>query len=84
MTDKGTPYMSFGNDEINSAPDLTDPVQCHVCKGHHPAQPSETRGDGPATVLQFIACDKTGKTYLVGINGKDIRGRGSGGTVPDE
>lgn len=80
----GIPYMTFGNDEIDSAPPLLDPVLCHICNGAHPIQPQSSVGEASTMVLQFMICEKTGKTYLVGINGKDIRGRGSGGTVPDE
>lgn len=81
----GTPYMAFGNEEISSAPDLTNPVKCHKCGKDHEIQPAtQEQPNGEAFSLQFIVCDENGKTYLVGINDKDIRGRGSGGELPDE
>lgn len=81
----GTPYMAFGNDEIDSAPPLLDPVLCHICNKPHDIQPATPADGNDSTMsLQFIICESNGKTYLVGINGKDIRGRGSSGSVPGE
>jgi len=68
--------FAIGNDELNEAPKLGEFILCEQCgKRHRIAYGTQTLADGTkelATALAFYTC--RGKTYLAGINGKDIRG----------
>jgi len=67
--------LAIGNDEIEKAPPLGDFILCTVCgKRHRIEFGDEVLKDGTkkqSKLLAFYKCG--GKSYLAGINGKDIR-----------
>ena len=67
--------FAIGNDEIESAPLLGDFILCAQCGNRHKIEyGEEVKKDGtkvPSKLLAYYKCN--GKSYLVGINGKDIR-----------
>lgn len=69
------PFVSFGNDEIDEAPLLGETIICRLCGEEHPVKYGKrVLKDGtkiPDKTLAFFKCE--GKTYLCGINGRDIR-----------
>ena len=66
--------ISFGNDELNEAPELGITIDCPHCGKVHEIQygqeilPDGTYQDSKA--LAFYTCGE--KTYLAGIDGKNI------------
>jgi len=71
MTDEVT-FVAFSNEELESAPPVQETSPCPECgkpvkvEMSVPVPPSE----GTEGMLQFIKC--CGKSFLVGIDGKDI------------
>ena len=69
-----TPYFAMGNDELAKMPALKDEVLCIRCGKMHKVQfPKEILKDGTkveSKTLAFVEC--RGKSFLVGIKGKDI------------
>ena len=71
--------FAIGNDELKEAPKLEGTIICNHCGEEHIVKDSEpgTKADGTvaenSTTLQYYTCG--GKTYLAGINGKDVRRR---------
>jgi hypothetical protein len=59
------PYIGFGNDQLESAPLIGKTAKCKVCGADVLIEESCPPG------LQFIS--HCGKSWLVGINGKDIQ-----------
>jgi len=69
-----TPYFAMGNDELAKMPVLKDEVLCARCGKMHKVQyGKKVLKDGskiPDKTLAFVEC--RGKSFLVGIKGKDI------------
>jgi hypothetical protein len=66
----------IGNDELAKCDDLGKTVRCKCGKNHRVRYGEEVLEDGtrkPSKMLAFYTCK--GKTYLAGINGKEIRGK---------
>jgi len=67
--------LALGNEEIEAAPDLGDFILCTMCGKKHKIRYGDKKlPDGskkPSKLLAFYCCGD--KTYLAGINGKDIR-----------
>lgn len=68
--------LAIGNDELESAPKLDNKlIKCHMCgRNHKVTYADKIMPDGtkiPSQLLAFFRC--RGKSYLAGINGKDIR-----------
>ena len=66
--------LAIGNDELENAPQLKDHVVCWICGERHPVEYGrEQVGDVwvESMKLGFFRC--AGKSYLCGINGKEIR-----------
>lgn len=68
--------FSIGNNELKEAPPLCKTIACYQCGGvHEIVYGKKVLPDGTeveSKLLAFYRCG--GKTYLVGIDGKDIRG----------
>lgn len=67
MTERGTPYIGFGSDTVESQPMLGPTAPCPKC-----GKECEIKDGVPAGFLQFISCCES--SFLVGIKGKDITG----------
>ncbi len=69
---------SIGNEELKELPMLAEEHKCSRCNKVHTVQYGQTKTDDGKWVeckmLAFVTCDD-GKSYLVGINGKDITNR---------
>ena len=69
--------LAVGNDELDALPNLGDFILCQNCGERHRVEyGDEVQEDGSkikSNLLAFYKCG--GKTYLVGIRGKDIRRR---------
>lgn len=65
MVKTETPYIGFGNDQLNFAPKLRKTAKCPKCGVKVKIEESTPPG------LQFIS--HCGEMWLVGINGKDIQ-----------
>ena len=68
-----TDFVAYGNDELKDCVPVQkgEMVQCEHCKKSHPLR----YGTDPKTgkendLLVFYKCDRTGESYLAGINGK--------------
>jgi hypothetical protein len=76
---KEIPFIAFGADEIDNNPELESIVTCHICGKKHEVEYGDIiNEDGTkekSEMLAFIKCPKTGETYMVGINGKNIMGK---------
>ena len=60
------PFFAIGNEEIQKAPMLGKKIVCDRCGKTHIVR------YGKKEINAFYKC--SGKEYLAGINGKDIRG----------
>lgn len=60
----GTPYIGFGNEQLDVAPSIGKTAKCKVCGADVPIQESSSLG------LESIS--HCGKTWLVGFKGKSI------------
>ena len=69
------PFVAFGNDELDAAPTLGDTIICDMCgKEHKIEYGKKVNEDGTKSPSKLLAYFKCGdKSYLAGINGKDIR-----------
>lgn len=71
------PFISFGNDELERMPDLGEEVICPHCGKMHKVEYAKKILDDGTQVedktLAFVRCGD--KSYLVGVNGKDITSR---------
>jgi hypothetical protein len=76
-----TPYVGFGNDQLDAAPELAVSIKCPRCGEQHLVQESKgsqtwdgtTRTWLPSsnpTRLQYYKCGE--QIYLAGINGKSV------------
>lgn len=67
--------LAIGNDELYKSQRLQKIIVCGMCgKRHKIIYGDQILHDGtkiPSKLLAFYKCN--GKTYLAGINGKDIR-----------
>ena len=74
--------IAVGNEELNAAPELGETIRCLICGEIHEVeygslvQPDGTKA--PTKMLAFFSCG--GKSYLCGIDGKDIRRSGDDNT----
>jgi DNA-directed RNA polymerase subunit RPC12/RpoP len=70
------PYFAISNAEIDEKPILGNTIKCKVCGEHHNVEYGDIiEKDGsktPSKMLAFIKCPTNDKSYLVGINGKEI------------
>jgi len=69
-------FVAFGNDELTKLPALGDKVLCPRCgKPHKIIYGKRILEDGTEKEDRTIAGYKCkGKTYLAGVNGKDVTG----------
>lgn len=67
---------TLGNNEKDNLPDLPDEIFCDYClKLHRIRYGKKILEDGSEIedkLLAFVTCDDS-KSYLVGVDGKDIR-----------
>jgi hypothetical protein len=73
---KGTKNMfTIGNDELKKANPLGSFILCNMCGKRHIIEfGKEKMPDGTWKETKFLSFYKCGnKSYLAGINGKDIR-----------
>ena len=77
MTD--TPFMAVGNGELSKeSMTLEDEgrlVRCTRCGGDHPLTFGTSDGE-KVTTIGAIKCPEKGKTYLVAVGGKFLKGEG--------
>lgn len=70
--------LAIGNEELEDAPNIGKTIHCTRCGQRHRVEYGDkVEKDGtktPSKLLAFVRCQKN--TYLVGINGKDIRRKG--------
>ena len=70
-----TPFFAIGNEEIQDAPVLGSKILCSMCGKTHYITYGKQKINGEwveSRLLAFYKC--RGKSYLAGLNGKDIRG----------
>lgn len=69
------PFVAVGPDELGDA--VGEFAYCKVCGNNHPVEYGhKVLADGtrvPSKLLAFINCTESGKSYLVGIDGKLIK-----------
>ncbi len=67
--------FAIGNDELENAPELGKSITCHICgKKHKTMYADEVMKNGTKNASRLLAFFKCrGKSYLAGINGKDVR-----------
>jgi hypothetical protein len=74
--------FAVGNEELNAAPELGETIKCLICGEVHEVEYGDlVKPDGtkaPTKMLAFFSCGD--KSYLCGIDGKDIRRRGNDNT----
>lgn len=74
-------FFSVGNEELSVLPELGDEIVCWMCHQRHKVEYGQKMlVDGslwPSNTLAFFSCD--GKTYLCGIDRKDITSKMIGG-----
>lgn len=67
--------FAIGNEELNGVPELGETIRCSICGDEHEVEYGDlVQSDGtkvPTRMLAFFSCG--GKSYLCGIDGKDIR-----------
>jgi hypothetical protein len=63
--------FAIGNDELEKAPTLGYKITCDKCGQEHPVEYGTDRDGVTNHMVAFYKCGD--KTYLCGINGKDIR-----------
>lgn len=63
--EKNVPFFAIGNDELAALPKISTTGRCPYCEKKHPVSHSE---DGH---LSSVFCPISGKTYLVGVEGKE-------------
>ena len=67
--------FAIGNEEIDKASALSETITCYLCgKKHRVRYGYKVLPDGSkikSRILAFFKCK--GKSYLCGINGKDLR-----------
>ena len=67
--------FAIGNDEVEGSPSLGKSIKCNLCGKKHKIQYGDKvleNGDKvECKMLAFVKCGES--SYLVGINGKDIR-----------
>jgi len=70
--------FSIGYGELKKLPPIGDFIYCERCKKRHKIKYGKIQRSNDTTettkMLAFVNCDN-GNSYLVGIQGKDIRGR---------
>lgn len=71
------PRILVGNDEIKNRPSITDGelIYCKRCGGEHKAEFGTSKGQ-KTNLLICMRCDKTGRVYLIGVDGKLLPGEG--------
>jgi len=69
--------LAIGAEELKEAPNLGETIICHMCGEEHLIEYGQrVFKDGSKVEDKTLAFFKCGeKTYLAGINGKDIRKR---------
>jgi len=69
QSEGGPPFFAIGNDELEALPNLTgEPKACKNCGRLLPVKNIDKE-----KILQIIECDDCGKSYVVGIHGKDLK-----------
>ena len=63
--------FAIGNDELKRKPLLTDIIKCKICGKAHKIEYGKDENGKESKLLAFFKCGD--KTYLAGIDGKDIR-----------
>jgi hypothetical protein len=75
MTD--TPFMAVGNGDLSAESiTLEDEgrlVRCTICGGGHPLTFGTSDGE-KTTLLGAIECPEVGKTFLIAVDGKFLKG----------
>ena len=66
------PFITIGNDELEDSPSVGDVVVCPNCGELHEVRYAD---EITSTLLAFTRCPQNKITYLVGINGKLLKGR---------
>lgn len=71
------PVLAISNDELASAPELGETVACHICGGEHPVEHAYgTKSDGSRSDLCLSVFKCGNKSYMCGLNNKELRPRG--------
>jgi hypothetical protein len=65
--------LTIGNDELQKASFLGDFVLCERCGERHKIYYGKDANGNKTKLLSFVKCGE--RTFLVGLNGKDIRRR---------
>lgn len=69
--------FAIGNDELKSKDNICKTVTCNICGKEHDVQYGKVKNEQgewvESKMLAFINCGE--ESYLVGVNGKDIRDR---------
>jgi hypothetical protein len=71
-----TPFVTFGNNELEAFEPIGETCKCPACGLEHTVTNAErVMEDGtkiPTNSVQFIKCTEHNKTFMVGICGKKI------------
>jgi len=62
---KKTPYIGFGNEQLENAPELPEKVPCNKC-----GKLCQVKSSKPSKTIQYI--HHCGNTWLVGLKGKMV------------
>lgn len=65
--------FTLGNDEAEKLPKVGDTIECQKCGEDHPVKSGKDTDGNDSPLIQYYKCGE--KTYLCGVNGKDITGR---------
>lgn len=67
------PFMAVGNEELEEQPNISqkDLVYCEDCKEFHSVQSTQ----GKRCSIESMRCPATNKCFIVGVDGKLLKGR---------
>jgi len=63
--------ITVSNEELEESPYLEKEITCKICGNKHKVEYAKDSEGNESKTLQFFKCGE--KSYICGINGKDIR-----------